>query len=120
MISWQTAEGFCYPALHPGQPGRAVGIGNVGAFPRYGNLAACVVRAVLPDFLVLIMGVPVLTMERPSARAGHGAAKPAPKGAGTTGQQVAHPRLVCMVGCILLMMYYTTVSGWMLDYFFKF
>lgn len=25
-----------------------------------------------------------------------------------------------MVGCVLLMMYYTTVSGWMVDYFFRF
>ena len=26
----------------------------------------------------------------------------------------------CMVGCYLLMMYYTTVSGWMVSYFYKF
>ena len=26
----------------------------------------------------------------------------------------------CMIGCYLLMMYYTTVSGWMLSYFVKF
>ena len=26
----------------------------------------------------------------------------------------------CVAGCCLLMMYYTTVSGWMLGYFFKF
>ena len=26
----------------------------------------------------------------------------------------------CMAGCVLLMMYYTTVSGWMVDYFFRF
>ena len=26
----------------------------------------------------------------------------------------------CMLGCYLLMMYYTTVSGWMISYFFKF
>ena len=26
----------------------------------------------------------------------------------------------CMIGCALLMMYYTTVSGWMLSYFVKF
>ena len=25
-----------------------------------------------------------------------------------------------MAGCVLLMMYYTTVSGWMVDYFFRF
>ena len=27
---------------------------------------------------------------------------------------------VCIIGCYLLMMYYTTVSGWILNYFFKF
>ena len=26
----------------------------------------------------------------------------------------------CLAGCYLLMMFYTSVSGWMLDYFFKF
>ena len=26
----------------------------------------------------------------------------------------------CLIGCYLLMMYYTTVSGWMVDYFFRF
>ena len=25
-----------------------------------------------------------------------------------------------MIGCYLLMMFYTPVSGWMLDYFYKF
>ncbi len=26
----------------------------------------------------------------------------------------------CLLGCCLLMMYYTTVTGWMVDYFYKF
>ena len=26
----------------------------------------------------------------------------------------------CLIGCCVLMMYYTTVSGWMLAYFFRF
>ena len=27
---------------------------------------------------------------------------------------------VAIIGCVILMMYYTTVSGWMVDYFVKF
>ena len=27
---------------------------------------------------------------------------------------------IAMLGCYMLMMYYTTVSGWMVAYFFKF
>ncbi len=35
-------------------------------------------------------------------------------------EAVACTRMFVMIGCYLLMMYYTTVSGWMLSYFVKF
>ena len=70
-------------------------------------------------FLVL-MGLPVLTMELAVGRAGHGAARSAYKALEPQGSKWHIHGWFCMVGCILLMMYYTTVSGWMLDYFFRF
>ena len=68
------------------------------------------------------MGLPVLTMELAVGRAGRerGAScaykalgKPGPaSGISTAGS--------AWRAAVLLMMYYTTVSGWMVDYFFRF
>ena len=70
-------------------------------------------------FLVL-MGLPVLTMELAVGRAGRGAARSAYKALEPGGSKWHIHGWFCMVGCVLLMMYYTTVSGWMVSYFGKF
>ena len=70
-------------------------------------------------FLVL-MGLPVLTMELAVGRAGRGAARAAYKTLEPEGSKWHIHGWFCMAGCTLLMMYYTTVSGWMLDYFVRF
>ena len=100
--------------------GCAIGIGNVWKFPfitgQYGGGVFVLFYLV---FLV-IMGAPVLMMElavgrgsRKSAVGGYKALEP--KGS------VWHIHgWVCIAGNYLLMMYYTTVSGWMLSYFVKF
>lgn len=70
-------------------------------------------------FLVL-MGIPVLTMELAVGRASR-------KSAVLGYKKLEKPKSkwhihgwFCMFGCYLLMMYYTTVSGWMTSYFYKF
>lgn len=70
-------------------------------------------------FLVL-MGIPVLTMELAVGRASR-------KSAVLGYKKLEKPKSkwhihgwFCMLGCYLLMMYYTTVSGWMTSYFYKF
>ncbi len=100
--------------------GCAIGIGNVWKFPfitgQYGGGVFVLFYLV---FLV-IMGAPVLMMElavgrgsRKSAVGGYKALEP--KGS------VWHIHgWVAIIGCYLLMMYYTTVSGWMLNYAVKF
>ena len=70
-------------------------------------------------FLVC-MGIPVLTME---LAVGRGSRKSAVKGYETlepAGSKWHVHGWFCVAGNYLLMMYYTTVSGWMLSYFFKF
>lgn len=70
--------------------------------------------------MLVVLGLPVLTMElavgqasRKSAVLAYRALKsPAPSGIFTG--------WFALLGCYLLMMYYTNVSGWMLNYFFKF
>jgi len=100
--------------------GCAIGIGNVWKFPwlagQYGGGLFVLFYLV---FLV-IMGIPVLTMElavgrasRKSAVGGYAALEPA-------GSKWHIHGWFAIAGCYLLMMYYTTVSGWMLSYFWKF
>ncbi len=96
--------------------GCAIGVGNVWKFPwmagQYGGGAFVAVYLLF----LLIMGVPTLTMEFAMGRAAqksplnmYQALKP--------GTKWAWHGYVCLLGNIMLMMFYTTVAGWMLQYF---
>ena len=69
---------------------------------------------------LLVMGVPVLTMELAVGRAGKKSAVLAYKNLEKPGQKWHIHGWFCLIGCYLLMMYYTTVSGWMVSYFGRF
>ena len=100
--------------------GCAIGIGNVWRFP-YVTVAYGGGVFVLFYFLFLIvMGVPVLTMELAVGRASRKSAVPGYKALEKPGSKWHIHGWFCVLGCCLLMMFYTTVSGWMLSYFFKF
>ena len=100
--------------------GCAIGLGNVWRFPyivgQYGGAAFVLIYLV---FLALF-GLPIMTME---FAVGRGSQKSPvksfqeiePKG---TKWHVASPFMVA--GNYLLMMFYTMVTGWMLNYVFKF
>ena len=66
------------------------------------------------------MGVPVLTMELAVGRASRRSAVLSYKTLEKPGQKWHIHGWFCLLGCYLLMMYYTTVSGWMVSYFGKF
>ena len=96
--------------------GCAIGVGNVWKFPwmagQYGGGAFVAVYLLF----LLIMGVPTLTMEFAMGRAAqksplkmYGALKP--------GSKWGLHGYVCLFANIMLMMFYTTVAGWMLQYF---
>ena len=70
-------------------------------------------------FLV-IMGIPVLTMELAVGRASRQSVVQGYKALEPAGTKWHLHGWVCIIGCYILMMYYTTVSGWMLNYFVKF
>ena len=59
-------------------------------------------------------------MELAVGRAGRGSAGMAYKALEPKGSKWHLHGWVCMAGCALLMMYYTTVTGWMVDYFVRF
>ncbi len=100
--------------------GCAIGIGNVWRFPTVAGQNGGGVFVLFYLLFLLIMGVPVLTMELAVGRAGQGTATQAYKALEKKGSKWHLHGYVCLLGCVMLMMYYTTVSGWMLSYFVKF
>ena len=100
--------------------GCAIGIGNVWRFPyETGQNGAGIIVLYYLNFLV-IMGLPDLTMELAVGRASRKSAVLGYKALEKKGSKWHIHGWVAIFGCCMLMMYYTTVSGWMVTYFFKF
>lgn len=100
--------------------GCAIGIGNVWRFPYVAGENGGGLFVLLYLVFLVLMGIPVLTMELAVGRASR-------KSAVLGYKKLEKPKSkwhihgwFCMLGCYLLMMYYTTVLGWMTSYFYKF
>ena len=100
--------------------GCAIGIGNVWKFPYVTGENGGGVFVLFYLIFLAIMGVPVLTMELAVGRASRKSAVQGYQALQRPGGKWHIHGWFCVAGCCLLMMYYTTVSGWMLGYFFKF
>ena len=100
--------------------GCAIGIGNVWRFPFVAGQIGGGLFVLIYLLFLLIMGVPVLTMELAVGRASRESAVLAYKALEKPGSKWHIHGWFCLAGCYLLMMYYTTVSGWMVSYIFKF
>ena len=100
--------------------GCAIGIGNVWRFPYVTGQNGGGFFVLCYLICLLIMGVPVLTMELAVGRASRKSAVLAYRALERPGQRWHIHGWFCMLGCYLLMMYYTTVTGWMVSYFGKF
>lgn len=100
--------------------GCAIGIGNVWRFPYVVGQNGGGIFVLFYLLFLLVMGAPVLTMELAVGRAGRGSSRKAYMKLEPEGSKWHIHGIVSMVGNYLLMMYYTTVSGWMVSYFFKF
>ncbi len=100
--------------------GCAIGIGNVWRFPYVAGQNGGGLFVLIYLVCLLVMGVPVLTMELAVGRAGRSSAVLAYKNLEKPGQKWHIHGWFCLIGCFLLMMYYTTVTGWMVNYFVKF
>ena len=97
--------------------GCAIGLGNVWRFPYVVGQNGGGVFVAFYLLFLLILGVTVLTMELAVGRASRKSAVLGYKALEKEGSKWHIHGWVCMLGCYLLMMYYTTVSGWMTDYF---
>ena len=100
--------------------GCAIGIGNVWKFPFITGQNGGGVFVLFYLLFLVIMGAPVLTMELAVGRASRKSIVQGYKALEPAGSKWHLHGWVCIIGCYLLMMYYTTVSGWMLNYFVKF
>lgn len=99
--------------------GCAVGLGNVWRFPyitgQYGGAAFVLVYLI---FLVLL-GLPIMVMEFAVGRASQKSAARSFHVLEPAGTKWHLQGYACMAGNYLLMMFYTTVGGWMAAYTFK-
>lgn len=100
--------------------GCAIGIGNVWKFPYItGEYGGAVFVLFYLTFLIL-MGIPVVTMELAVGRASRKSALRGFEKLEKPGTKWHLHGWVCLVGSFILMVYYTTISGWMVDYFWRF
>ena len=99
--------------------GCAIGIGNVWRFPylcgQYGGGAFVLVYL----FFLAILGLPAMCMEFAVGRAARKSPVRMYQEIEPKGSKWHIHGLFCMAGNYLLMMFYTTVAGWMLQYFFR-
>lgn len=97
--------------------GCAIGIGNVWKFPYITGQNGGGIFVLIYLFFLLVLGIPVMTMEFSVGRASQ-------KSPVAMYRQLQPPKskwhlhgYACLTGCILLMMFYATVAGWMIRYF---
>lgn len=99
--------------------GCAIGIGNVWRFPYIAGLYGGGVFVLFYLFFLIAMGVPVMTMEFAVGRASRKSIIRSFTELEKPGQKWHLHGYLGMAGNYLLMMFYTTVAGWMLYYFYQ-
>lgn len=97
--------------------GCAIGIGNVWKFPWMAGQFGGGAFVLIYLFFLAILGVPVMTMEFAMGRAAQKSPVKLYQALEKPGQKWHWHGIVCLLGNIILMMFYTTVAGWMLQYF---
>lgn len=100
--------------------GCAIGIGNVWRFPYVAGQNGGGIFVLFYLIFLIAMGLPVLTMELAVGRASRKSAVLGYKALEKPKSKWHIHGWVAIFGCYMLMMYYTTVSGWMVTYFYKF
>lgn len=100
--------------------GCAIGIGNVWKFPYVTGQNGGGIFVLFYLFFLLAVGVPVLTMEFAVGRASKKSVVCCYQKLEKPGSKWHLHGYAALFGNYMLMMFYTTVSGWMLSYFFRF
>lgn len=99
--------------------GCAIGLGNVWRFPyvvgKYGGAAFFFIYLLF----LLILGLPIMVMEFSVGRASRKSVALSFDTLERPGQKWHYFKYFAMAGNYLLMMFYTSIAGWMLQYFIK-
>ncbi|MBQ6586497.1 MAG: sodium-dependent transporter [Coriobacteriales bacterium] len=99
--------------------GCAIGLGNVWRFPyitgQYGGAAFVIMYLI---FLV-ILGLPIMTMEFATGRASQKGIAGSLNALEPAGTKWHVYKWFGLLGNVMLMMFYTVVAGWMINYVFK-
>lgn len=99
--------------------GCAIGLGNVWRFPyitgKYGGAAFVLIYL----FFLIVLGLPIMVMEFAVGRASQKSIATSFNVLEKKGSKWHIYRYFGMAGNYLLMMFYTTIGGWMLAYFVK-
>lgn len=99
--------------------GCAIGIGNVWRFPYIAGMYGGGMFVLFYLLFLIAMGVPVMTMEFAVGRASRKSVIRSFAELEKPGQKWHLHGYLGMAGNYLLMMFYTTVAGWMLYYFYQ-
>ena len=99
--------------------GCAIGIGNVWRFPYIAGMYGGGMFVLFYLLFLIAMGVPVMTMEFAVGRASRRSVIRSFSELEKPGQKWHLNGYLGMAGNYLLMMFYTTVAGWMLYYFYQ-
>lgn len=100
--------------------GCAIGIGNVWKFPYVAGQNGGGIFVLFYLFFLITVGVPVLTMEFAVGRSSRKSIVNCFQELEKPGSKWHWHGTAALIGNYLLMMFYTTVSGWMISYFFRF
>ena len=98
--------------------GCAIGVGNVWKFPYVVGENGGGIFVLIYIFFLLILGIPVLTMEFSLGRAAKKSPVKLYQELEPKGSKWHIHGYISMLGNYILMMFYTTVAGWMLAYFY--
>ena len=98
--------------------GCAIGIGNVWKFPYMAGQGGGGAFVLFYLLFLIILGLPIMTMEFAVGRASRKSPVRAYQALEEPGQKWHIHGYFTLIGCYLLMMFYTTVAGWMLHYFY--
>lgn len=97
--------------------GCAIGVGNVWKFPYMAGQYGGGIFVLIYLFFLVIMGVPVMTMEFSLGRASQKSPARLYQTLEPKGTKWHFHGYAAVIGNYILMMFYTVVTGWMLRYF---
>lgn len=99
--------------------GCAIGLGNVWRFPYITGQYGGGIFVLIYLFFLIAMGLPVVVMEFAMGRASQKSVGKSYEALEPEGTKWHIHKYFAIAGNYILMMFYTTVAGWMLAYFYK-